>query len=240
MGCKACQVACKQWNQLPAEKTSFEGNYGNPSHYSASTWTTVKFAEYEEGGKINWLFSQQSCLHCQDASCKQVCPGGAISHDEMGFVVIDDNRCIGCNYCAANCTFKVMSFDKVQGLARKCTLCKDRVSSGLVPACVKACPTGALSFEERGDIIEHALERKEELIHQGYKEANVYGLNELEGLNVMYVLPFEPQKYGLPSDPEVPLKVRVWDYLFKPVRIVLVIALVFALFVNRSDSKVKE
>lgn len=240
IGCRACQVACKQWNQLPAEDTFFTPNYANPHHFSAHTWTRVNFVEYKNEEEINWFFLKQNCMHCQDAVCMQVCPSGAITHNEMGFVVIDEHKCISCNYCAANCTFKIMSFDLSMGIARKCNLCQDRIHSGLEPTCVKTCPTGALKFGERKDIIDIAADRKEELQQKEYSEANIYGLNELKGLNVIYILSHDPEKYGLPVEPEVPLKVRIWNYLFEPVRVILVIVLAFALFINKAASSIKD
>jgi formate dehydrogenase iron-sulfur subunit len=110
IGCRACQAACKQWNQLPAEKTEFRGSYENPARFSSITWTKIVFREHEENGKVRWLFAKQGCMHCTEAACIKVCPANAIYRTEFGTVKIDPQRCIGCNYCAANCTYLLIVF----------------------------------------------------------------------------------------------------------------------------------
>jgi formate dehydrogenase iron-sulfur subunit len=237
IGCRACQAACKQWNQLPAEKTEFRGSYENPARFSPITWTKIVFREHEENGKLRWLFAKQGCMHCTEAACIKVCPANAIYRTEFGTVKIDPQRCIGCNYCAANCTYQVIGFDQAANVARKCTFCHDRISNGRIPACAKACPTGAITYGERADLIALAQKRAGELQKAGKGNANVYGIEELSGLCMVYVLENRPEAYGLPENPRIRLSTHVWDYIFKPVRIFVVIAAFFALWVNRGESK---
>ena len=149
MGCRGCQVACKQWNQLPAEKTRFDGNYQNPKHLSGKTWTLVNFIEpndYDQNPR--WLFRKQSCFHCAEATCVSVCPTGAAKKRDDGIVFIDQGICAGCKYCVETCPFGTPQFDRKTGTVKKCRMCLDRVGNGLKPACATACPTGALAFKD--------------------------------------------------------------------------------------------
>lgn len=237
IGCRACQAACKQWNQLPAEKTAFRGSYENPARFSPITWTKIVFREHEENGKLSWLFAKQGCMHCTEAACIKVCPANAIYRTDFGTVKIDPQRCIGCNYCAANCTYQVIGFDQAANVARKCTFCYDRISNGKMPACAKACPTGAITYGERADLIALAQKRADELQKAGKSSANVYGIEELNGLGMIYILENSPGSYGLIENPRIKLSTHVWDFIFKPVRIFVVIAAFFALWVNRGESK---
>ncbi len=241
MGCRGCQVACKQWNQLPAEKTIFSGTYENPPRFSANTWTKIGFKEYtDEAGKDHWIFTKLGCMHCADAACVKACPAGALGHTEYGTVKIDEKRCIGCNYCIANCTYNVVGFDPAANLARKCTFCVDRIAAGETPACAKTCPTGAIEYGDRRDMITLAQSRLSQLRAGAYPKAEIYGLEELDGLGMMYILKEgkdnAEEKYGLLSDPSVPFAATAWDYIFKPVRTVLLVAMAFALWVNKSES----
>jgi len=236
IGCRACQVACKQWNQLPAEKTEFRGTLENPPQFTPHTWTKIVFREYAENGQVRWLFSKQGCMHCYDAACIKVCPANAISYTEFGTVQINPQKCIGCNYCVANCTFKVIGFDQEANVARKCTFCYDRLSAGLQPACVTTCPTGALKYGNRLDMIALANERLSYLHKHGKTSATIYGLEELDGLAMMYVLEDQPQKYALPESPRVSTAAHIWNIVFKPVRVIVVLAMAFALWVNKGES----
>ena len=237
MGCRGCQAACKQWNQLPAEKTEFTGSFENPPRYSPVTWTKVVFREFEEDGKVHWLFAKQGCMHCADAACEKVCPAGAISHADSGAVVINSKKCIGCNYCVASCTFKVMAFSQQENISQKCTLCTDRQASGLMPACAKACPTGAITFGDRKDMVALANKRVKELNVKGVERAQIYGLEELNGTGVMYVLQDSPAVYGLPENPKVPVSAYIWNALFRPLRAAIVLGLGLALWSNKKDSE---
>lgn len=238
-GCRACQAACKQWNQLPAEQTAFNGTYENPANFSPVTWTKIVFnyKDKDANGRVHWLFSKQGCMHCTEAACIKVCPANAIYRTDFGTVRIDPDRCIGCNYCAANCTYNVMGFDQVAHVARKCTFCLDRISNGLIPACAKTCPTGAITYGERSDLIDLAERRLAELKRAGKTEANIYGVEELNGLGMIYLLEDRPAKYGLLEDPRVSTAAHIWSYIFKPVRVLVVMAMAFALWFNQKESK---
>ncbi|HOL17137.1 MAG TPA: 4Fe-4S dicluster domain-containing protein [Bacillota bacterium] len=240
IGCRACQAACKQWNQLPAEKTEFTGTYENPPRFSPITWTKIAFREYEQNGKLSWTFTKLGCVHCTDAACIKVCPANAISHTEYGTVVIDEKRCIGCNYCAANCTFNVIGFDQAANVARKCTFCYDRIAAGMIPACAKTCPTGAITYGDRSEIMALAERRLAEVKKNGHPNADIYGVEELDGLAMMYLLKDGKEnaevKYGLPEKPRIRTAAHIWDLVFKPVRAAVVLAMVFALWINKSES----
>jgi len=205
MGCRGCQVACKQWNQLPAMKTKFTGSYQNPPELSSKTWTLVTFNEVpgEVNGAPKWLFRKSQCMHCEEAACLQVCPTGAIKRNEKGIVYIEQSICTGCKYCVETCPFGTPHPDPDTGTAMKCRMCLDRVSNGMKPACVTACPTGALDFGPRDGMLSVARERKDALASQGYSP-RIYGEKELGGLGAIYVLPEKASLYGLPEDPKLP------------------------------------
>jgi len=237
MGCRGCQAACKQWNQLPAEKTVFTGSYENPPRFSNNTWLRVVFREHGDNGRVDWLMSKQGCMHCTDAGCMQACPAGAIYRSDQGTVNIDEVKCIGCNYCVAACPFHVMSFDRLTNKARKCTFCIDRLGNGLQPACAKVCPTGSITFGDRRELIARAVKRVDQLRAAGKTGARFYGLDEVDGTAMLYVLADSPEKYGLPADPQVSMQTRIWNAVFKPLRVLVVVAVAFGLWANRSHSK---
>ncbi len=237
IGCRACQVACKQWNQLPADETVFTGTYENPPRVSPNTWMRITFQEEDTEKGVKWYFGNQRCMHCTDAACEIVCPVGAIYHTEAGAVNIDFNKCIGCNYCAANCPFKVISFDRKTDLPTKCTFCFDRTANGYQPACAGACPTGAIAYGERRDLIHQASNRVMVLQDKGNANAMLYGLDELSGTGMMYILEDVPSHYNLPVAPEVPLQARLWSMLFKPLRIFVVLAMALGLWANFNKTR---
>ncbi len=238
MGCRGCQAACKQWNQLPAEATTFTGSYENPPNFSHNTWLRVAFREHSEGeNRVDWMMAKLGCMHCTDAACMQACPAGAIYRTDFGTVNIDEVKCIGCNYCTVACPFSVIGFDRLTNKARKCTFCNDRLSNGLTPACAKACPTGSITFGDRSELITRAMRRVDQLQAAGKTEARIYGLDEVDGTAMLYVLADAPEKYGLPADPQVSVQTRIWNAIFKPLRVLVVVAVAFGLWANRANTK---
>ncbi len=220
MACRACQIACKQWNGLEGEITSNQGSYENPRNLSPDTWMKMRFTEVpRSGGGIDWVFTRQACMHCTDAACVKVCPTGALFHDAAGFVAYDRNVCSGCGYCVEFCPFGVPKTrgNKATGIGymEKCVFCQDRVSNGLEPACVKTCPPNALVFGNRDDLVIKGKQRTKEL-QSDFPQAYLYGEKELGGLHVMYVLTNSPQVHGLPARPEVPPVTIAWKSIIQP------------------------
>ncbi len=237
MACRACQIACKQWNQLPAEPTSFTGSYENPVGISPVTWTRIVFQEKEASNseEFSWYFSKHGCMHCNDAACATVCPTGAIYHTDAGTVNVDFDKCIGCNYCAANCPFQVISFDRRTNVPPKCTFCYDRIVNGFKPACSNVCPSDALKYGDRGKMINAAFDRVAYLNNNGNPRAQVYGDTELEGLGMLYVLEDSPEYYGFPTDPTVSTSARIWGAILTPFRVLLALLVVIGVLANRSE-----
>ncbi len=241
--CRACQIACKQWNQLPAEKTRFTGSYENPTSISPVTWTRIVFQEQENSNNsagLNWYFSKQGCMHCTDAGCVTVCPTGAIYRTESGTVNVDFDKCIGCNYCAANCPFNVISFDRRTNVPPKCTFCHDRIVNGYQPSCAIICPSNAIIYGDRREIINTAFDRVNHLIENGNSKARVYGVDELDGMGMVYVLEDEPKYYGFPKQPAVSTSAKIWGAIFSPFRLLIALLVVFGILANKSEyNKVK-
>lgn len=200
IGCKACQVACKQWNDLPAEETVNVGSYANPLKLSGHTWLKMNFFEgLRPNGEPYFDFVRGSCMHCTHAPCVTACPTGAMVHREGGVVTVDETTCIGCRACVQACPYEAVRFDETKGVVHKCTFCYDRISNGDRPACVKACPVDALTFGRYGEIRAMAEERVKVLKERGYPRANLYGLHQLGGTHVLYVLTEHPSQYNLPT-----------------------------------------
>lgn len=225
MACRACQVACKQWNGLEGEQTSNRGTYENPPDLSPQTWLKIRFTEVERQGKLNWLFTRQACMHCTEAACIKVCPTKALYRHELGFVAYNKDLCSGCGYCIDFCPFHVPRSERnlIIGVAKmsKCTLCTtpglDRVTAGYEPACVKTCPTKALIFGDREALLSEGKSRIASLLAQGFNNANLYGDKELGGLHVMYVLADSVGVYGLPENPQFPVMATAWKSVLQPV-----------------------
>ena len=160
IGCKACEVACKEWNAVPEDGLLLTGmSYDNTAGLSASTWRHVAFIEKpaaDEGHNLRWLMSSDVCKHCTEAACLDVCPTGALMRTEFGTVVVQDDVCNGCGYCVSACPFGVIARRESDGGAHKCTLCYDRIGDGLTPACAKACPTESIQFGPLDELRERA------------------------------------------------------------------------------------
>lgn len=207
IGCKACEVACKQWNQLPDDGFLFSGlSYDNTVALGASTWRHVAFIERPVPlggqttglGNFSWLFLSDVCKHCQRAGCLDNCPTGAIIRTEFDSVYVQPDVCNGCGYCIVGCPFGVIDRRPDDGRAWKCTLCYDRLKDDLEPACAKACPTDSIHFGELDDLRTMASARVAELHQRGTTEAYLYGA---DSLNAFFLLVDQPEAYNLPPDP---------------------------------------
>ncbi|GAX89626.1 4Fe-4S dicluster domain-containing protein [Effusibacillus lacus] len=224
-GCRACMVACKNWNDLPAERQEFQGSIQSHKKTTAHTWNVVTYTEYEqEDGSLDWLFRHSACLHCKEAACVKVCPENAIGYTKFGSVVIDSEKCIGCGYCVNNCPFKVVELaeykdeqnDKTYYKAQKCTLCTNRLEKNMQPACAVTCPTDAIVFGEQEAMLKQAEARLAE-IKPLYPNANIYNPPGVGGTHAVYVLPEKPSVFGLPEDPRVPLSATIWKDYAQPI-----------------------
>ena len=221
IGCKACQVACMNWNDLRDEVGTCAGTYDNPRDMTDQSWTVMRYAEVEsEERGLEWLIRKDGCMHCEDPGCLKACPApGAIIKYANGIVDFHQENCIGCGYCVSGCPFNVPRISQKDSKAYKCTLCSDRVAVGLEPACVKVCPTGSISFGSKVDMQELAAERVTELKERGFKNAGLYDPAGVGGTHVMYVLNHadKPALYsGLPADPTIAPTVTLWKSVAKP------------------------
>jgi formate dehydrogenase iron-sulfur subunit len=233
-GCRACQLACKEWHNRPVETPAFKGTYESPSDLSYDTWIRVIMREVSAGNETRWLFRPEMCKHCYNAACEEVCPvPGCIKKDtKAGYaVVLDERLCMGCLYCVFSCPFGVPRYEPERRTASKCTRCFDRSEGYMergpyrsyVPYCVAACPTGALRFGTDVEIRKIADTRLHNLqTKQGKPDAYIYGADTLGGLGVFYILETANEKdYGLPRYPRMPASVRTWQGLWKPLTFIM-------------------
>ena len=221
IGCKACQVACMQWNDLRDEVGTTTGIYDNPVDLTDQSWTVMRFAEYKSPeGKLEWLIRKDGCMHCEDPGCLKAGPSpGAIVKYGNGIVDFNSANCIGCGYCVAGCPFNIPRISQKDNKAYKCTLCSDRVAVGLEPACVKTCPTGAIQFGAKTDMVKRGEKRVGDLKERGYQQAGLYNPAGVGGTHVMYVLQHadKPNLYNdLPLDPKISPWVSLWKGVTKP------------------------
>jgi len=218
VGCHGCQVACKQWNEEKTLKTGFVAGYQNPQMVNADTRMVLRFYEDFENDTIPQLnLLKYQCFHCGEPACVKVCPSGALFKTAAGIVAMDQDKCIACGYCHNACPFSIPAVGKH---VNKCDMCRSRTENGSdsdktsVPACVKACPAGALEFGEREVLLAKAHKRVGWLKSHGCSQANVYGENVLGGLGIISVLKYPPVKYGLPANPTMPVAVTLWKDVF--------------------------
>ncbi len=231
IGCKACQVACHQWNDLPAAGTQPDGtlvlpvlsgnSYDNTGSFSDKNWRHVKFIEQfsEDRSQAAWLMMSDVCKHCAHAPCLEVCPTGAILRTEFDTVYINEPTCNGCRDCISACPFGVIHMSEKTNVAQKCTFCYDRLKQGLTPACAQACPTRSIRFGPLQQLRDEAQARVARLQQLGQTRARLYGADDkiLGGLNSFYLLLDEPEVYGLPAHPKVPSQLvprsAIWSVL---------------------------
>ncbi len=230
IGCKACEVACKQWNDLPMDDLGLTGHsYDNTNDLGATTWRHVAFVEQFGQGRgsqsmsnapgSNWLMLSDVCKHCVNAGCLEACPTGAIIRTEFDTVVIQQDICNGCGYCLPACPFGVPALSQTDGKAHKCTLCYDRLKDGLEPACAKACPTDSIQFGPIAELMPRARKRVTTLRERGVESAYIYGdravggTGGISGLNAFFVLIDAPEVYNLPNMPELPQRKTMASYL---------------------------
>ena len=222
IGCKACQVACMEWNDLRDEVGECDGTYNAPQDLTPSSFEVMRFSEYEnEEGDLEWLIRKDNCMHCAEPGCLKACPSpGAIVQYANGIVDFNQENCIGCGYCVAGCPFNIPRISKKDNRAYKCTLCSDRVYHGLEPACVKSCPTSAIMFGTKDQMLDYGAHRVEKLKQRGFDNAGIYDPAGVGGTHVVYVLHHadKPEIYsGLPKDPHISPMVEVWKGITKPV-----------------------
>jgi formate dehydrogenase iron-sulfur subunit len=221
IGCKACQVACMEWNDLRQDVEENVGVYDNPHDLSPAVWTLMRFEEFEntEQDRLEWLIRKDGCMHCADPGCLKACPApGAIVQYSNGIVDFISDNCIGCGYCVKGCPFNIPRISNADNKAYKCTLCSDRVAEGSGPACAKACPTKAITFGSKDDMIALAEERVADLRDRGYDNAGLYDPPGVNGTHVMYVLHHadRPSLYsGLPDEPRISPLVEAWKGVTK-------------------------
>ena len=219
IGCKACEVACKEWNQVPDDGLLFTGeSYDNTKELGCNSWRHVAFIEQTRevavpgdggGPATRWLMASDVCKHCSNAACLDVCPTGAITRTEFGTVVVQPDVCNGCGYCVSACPFGVLERRPEDGRVWKCTLCYDRLREDMEPACAKACPTKSIQFGQLSELLPMADARVAELHRRGVAEARLYGADRADGVGgfgAFFLLLDEPEVYGLPPDPVDPTR----------------------------------
>jgi formate dehydrogenase iron-sulfur subunit len=212
IGCRGCQTACKSWNELPGQKTTNSGTMQNPPDISATAFNIIRFSEVpSETNAVRWLFVSRRCMHCDDAGCMKICPApGALYKTAEGAVAFNKDKCIGCKLCVAGCPFDVPRYD-AQNKIGKCDLCAGRIAEDLPPACTKTCPTGALKFGNRDELIAGAKQA-------GY--GKVYGELDLGGLGTIYAFKDAPKIYGMNESPAIPESVIFWHNVLKPLALI--------------------
>jgi formate dehydrogenase iron-sulfur subunit len=242
IGCKACEAACQEWNDLKRVATVQDGSYQTMPQLDADFWNLIRFNEREVDGGLMWMMRKDQCMHCAEPGCLAACPApGAIVQYSNGIVDVNPDLCIGCGYCATGCPFDVPKFHATSGKMAKCTLCVDRVDVGLEPACVKACPTGCLNFGEKDDMVALGHARVAQLKSAGFSDAILYDPSGVGGTSVVTVLKYNrPEWYGLPVNPHVPILVRLWKSVLRPLGVFAALAAVVGVFSHYSSFGPKE
>src|SRR5215510_7069866 len=237
IGCKACEVACLEWNGYEFRETTFDNTYQTMPDTAWNYWNLIKFNEHEDENGMHLLMRKDQCMHCAEPGCLEACPAdGAIVQYANGIVDFNQEHCIGCQYCVTGCPFNIPKFNPTTKKVFKCTLCSDRVGAGLEPACIKSCPTGCLHFGSKDDMLDLAGRRAKQLRdHSNFPNAGVYDPPGVGGTGVVYVLhdASNPELYGgLPKNPHVPLSVKLWKGPLKWLGNVAMIGGLIGLFVH--------
>lgn len=255
IGCKACEVACKEWNSLPADDMGLTGmSYDNTRALSANTWRHVSFVEQirsDDGDRVtfmppyqsNWLMMSDVCKHCANAACLEACPTGALFRTEFDTVVVQQDICNGCGYCVPACPFGVVDLSAADGKAHKCTLCYDRLKGGLEPACAKSCPTDSIQFGELDDLHGRAEQRVQALHGMGVENAYLYGTPGSPGstggigeLNAFFLLTDRPEVYNLPPAPTLPSR-RIRPALLSGLAAMAGLAVAASMLMGRANER---
>ncbi len=235
IGCKACEVACQEWNDLKIVPTEQTGTYQTLPTLHPDYWNLIRFNERDVDGGIAWLMRKDQCMHCDEPGCLAACPApGAIVQYANGIVDVNPDQCIGCQYCETGCPFDVPRFSATTGKMSKCTLCVDRVAVGLEPACIKACPTGCLHFGTKEDMVALGHHRVDQLKAGGFTNAVLYDPKGVGGTGVVTVLAHgdHPEWYDLPPDPHVPVLVKFWKSVLRPIGVVAIFGTVLGAFAH--------
>jgi formate dehydrogenase iron-sulfur subunit len=243
IGCKACEAACIEWNDLRRVATEQTGTYQTMPTLHAEYWNLIRFNERDFDGGIVWLMRKDQCMHCDEPGCLAACPApGAIVQYANGIVDVNPDQCIGCGYCETGCPFDVPRFHQTTGKMAKCTLCVDRVSVGLEPACIKACPTGCLQFGTKDDMVALGSARVAQLKATGFQNASLYNPQGVNGTSVVTVLAHgdHPDWYGLPADPHVPWGVKLWKKVLRPLGVAAIFGAVIGAFAHYTKYGPKE
>jgi formate dehydrogenase beta subunit len=243
IGCKACEAACIEWNDLRRVATEQTGSYQTLPTLHAEFWNLIRFNEKDFDGGVVWLMRKDQCMHCDEPGCLEACPApGAIVQYANGIVDVNPDQCIGCGYCETGCPFDVPRFHQTTGKMAKCTLCVDRVEVGLEPACIKACPTGCLNFGTKDDMVALGKARVATLQANGFKEAALYNPEGVGGTGVVTVLAHgdHPDWYGLPANPHVPWGVKLWKKVLRPFGAVAIFGAVIGAFAHYTKYGRKE
>lgn len=216
--CRACMVACKQWKDLPADPTPFEGEFQSHGDLSPTTLNLIKMKETYENDVFRWDFLKFQCMHCGEPACAKACPEEALMKMDNGVVSFDEDKCVGCAYCVTACPFDVPKINETTNKSTKCDLCEDRIEAGMVPACAQTCTADAILWGTREEMTAIA-EKRLEVLKKDYPNAQLYGVDknsDVGGTSMMYVLTDKPSTFGLPDSPKVPTSLAVWKDVVQP------------------------
>jgi formate dehydrogenase iron-sulfur subunit len=244
IGCRACQVACKEWNERAARKTTFNGDFTNPVKLSSDCYTNIHFIETEKSGRPAWNFVKNQCFHCKNPACAAACPVGALQKSSSGAVVYNFDKCIGCRYCMVACPFDIPKYewDSIRPWVQKCSFCSERIADGLLPACIKTCPTQTMFYDQYDKVVAEARKRIDSKPDTYVN--HIYGLNEAGGTNWMYLSDVPFTDLGFKDNiPKESLPDLTWAVLSSiPAKVACVVAFLSAIayFRNRGAQEPEE